>query len=84
MKIFTKIKDIKLFAPKEKVYGYADCILLFALQALGKSVGFVIANLLFWDHFVVAQDIKLENHQFTSGWRGKTGARNFCLGTFKS
>ncbi|GAB4166598.1 MAG: type IV secretory system conjugative DNA transfer family protein [Rickettsiaceae bacterium] len=47
--------------------------LLFAPTGSGKGVGFVIPNLLFWDHSVVVHDIKLENHQLTSGWRAKQG-----------
>ena len=47
--------------------------LLFAPTGSGKGVGFVIPNLLFWDHSVVVHDIKLENHQLTSGWRAKKG-----------
>ncbi|WPY00794.1 Type IV secretion system protein VirD4 [Candidatus Trichorickettsia mobilis] len=110
-KNFTKIKDLKFFAPKEKVYGDADWataddieraglrakqgvllgvdnigyfvadgfqhILLFAPTGAGKGVGFVIPNLLFWDHSVVVHDIKLENHQLTSGWRAKQGQEIF-------
>lgn len=51
--------------------------LLFAPTGSGKGVGFVIPNLLFWDHSVVVHDIKLENHQLTSGWRGKQGQQVF-------
>jgi type IV secretion system protein VirD4 len=47
--------------------------LLFAPTGSGKGVGFVIPNLLFWDHSVVVHDIKLENHALTSGWRAKHG-----------
>lgn len=47
--------------------------LLFAPTGSGKGVGFVIPNLLFWEHSVVVHDIKLENHQLTSGWREKQG-----------
>lgn len=47
--------------------------LLFAPTGSGKGVGFVIPNLLFWDHSVIVHDIKLENHQLTSGWRAKNG-----------
>lgn len=47
--------------------------LLFAPTGSGKGVGFVIPNLLFWEHSVVVHDIKLENHQLTSGWRSKAG-----------
>jgi len=47
--------------------------LLFAPTGSGKGVGFVIPNLLFWDHSVVVHDIKLENHQLASGWRAKQG-----------
>ena len=47
--------------------------LLFAPTGSGKGVGFVIPNLLFWDHSVVVHDIKLENHMLASGWRAKMG-----------
>jgi type IV secretion system protein VirD4 len=47
--------------------------LLFAPTGSGKGVGFVIPNLLFWDHSIVVHDIKLENHGLTSGWRAKQG-----------
>ncbi len=47
--------------------------LLFAPTGSGKGVGFVIPNLLFWQHSVVVHDIKLENFQLTSGWRAKQG-----------
>jgi type IV secretion system protein VirD4 len=47
--------------------------LLFAPTGSGKGVGFVIPNLLFWEHSVVVHDIKLENHQLTSGWRSQAG-----------
>jgi type IV secretion system protein VirD4 len=53
-------------------------ILLFAPTGSGKGVGFVIPNLLFWDHSVVVHDIKLENHQLTSGWRSKQGQEVYC------
>ncbi len=46
-------------------------ILLFAPTGSGKGVGFVIPNLLFWRDSVIVHDIKLENYQFTSGWRKK-------------
>lgn len=46
-------------------------ILLFAPTGSGKGVGFVIPNLLFWKDSVIVHDIKLENYQFTSGWRRK-------------
>jgi type IV secretion system protein VirD4 len=49
--------------------------LLFAPTGSGKGVGFVIPNLLFWDHSVVVHDIKLENHLLTSGWRAKSGQK---------
>jgi type IV secretion system protein VirD4 len=49
--------------------------LLFAPTGSGKGVGFVIPNLLFWNHSVVVHDIKLENHGLTSGWRAKQGQK---------
>jgi type IV secretion system protein VirD4 len=51
--------------------------LLFAPTGSGKGVGFVIPNLLFWDHSVVVHDIKLENHMLTSGWRSQKGQEVF-------
>ena len=51
--------------------------LLFAPTGSGKGVGFVIPNLLFWDHSVIVHDIKLENHHLTSGWRKKNGHEVF-------
>ncbi|RTK93104.1 MAG: type IV secretion system protein VirD4 [Rickettsiales bacterium] len=51
--------------------------LLFAPTGSGKGVGFVIPNLLFWEHSVVVHDIKLENHQLTSGWRAQQGQQVF-------
>jgi type IV secretion system protein VirD4 len=47
--------------------------ILFAPTGSGKGVGFVIPNLLFWEHSVVVHDIKLENHQLSSGWRSQQG-----------
>lgn len=46
-------------------------ILLFAPTGSGKGVGFVIPNLLFWRDSVIVHDIKLENYEYTSGWRKK-------------
>jgi type IV secretion system protein VirD4 len=51
--------------------------LLFAPTGSGKGVGFVIPNLLFWEHSIVVHDIKLENHGLTSGWREKRGQKVF-------
>lgn len=48
-------------------------VLLFAPTGSGKGVGFVIPNLLFWDQSVVCHDIKMENHQITSGYRKRIG-----------
>ena len=47
--------------------------LLFAPTGSGKGVGFVIPNLLFWNHSMIVHDIKLENYELTSGWRAKQG-----------
>lgn len=47
--------------------------LLFAPTGSGKGVGFVIPNLLFWNHSMIVHDIKLENYDLTSGWRAKQG-----------
>lgn len=46
-------------------------ILLFAPTGSGKGVGFVIPNLVFWEGSVVCHDIKMENHELTSGYREK-------------
>lgn len=51
--------------------------LLFAPTGSGKGVGFVIPNLLFWEHSVIVHDIKLENHELTSGWRKSQGQEVF-------
>lgn len=51
--------------------------LLFAPTGSGKGVGFVIPNLLFWEESVVVHDIKLENHDLTSGWRSSIGQKCF-------
>lgn len=51
--------------------------LLFAPTGSGKGVGFVIPNLLFWEHSIVVHDIKLENYLLTSGWRAKQGQEVF-------
>ena len=52
-------------------------VLLFAPTGSGKGVGFVIPNLLFWDQSVVCHDIKMENHQITSGYRKRIGQEVF-------
>ncbi|NDB82724.1 MAG: type IV secretion system protein VirD4 [Alphaproteobacteria bacterium] len=52
-------------------------ILLFAPTGSGKGVGFVIPNLLFWDHSMVIHDVKLENYDLTSGWRASQGQQVF-------
>ncbi|MDX1916589.1 MAG: type IV secretory system conjugative DNA transfer family protein [Rickettsiaceae bacterium] len=52
-------------------------ILLFAPTGAGKGVGFVIPNLLFWEHSIVVHDIKLENYDLTSGWRASQGQEVF-------
>lgn len=52
-------------------------ILLFAPTGSGKGVGFVIPNLLFWQESVVCHDIKMENHELTSGYRRKIGHEIF-------
>ncbi len=49
--------------------------LLFAPTGSGKGVGFVIPNLLFWQESCVVHDIKLENHDITSGWRASIGQK---------
>ncbi|MEK6745688.1 MAG: type IV secretory system conjugative DNA transfer family protein [Pseudomonadota bacterium] len=52
-------------------------VLLFAPTGSGKGVGFVIPNLLFWEQSVVCHDIKMENHQITSGYRKRIGQEVF-------
>lgn len=53
-------------------------VLLFAPTGSGKGVGFVIPNLLFWDHSCIVHDIKLENYELTSGYRKNTlGQKTF-------
>lgn len=47
--------------------------LLFAPTGSGKGVGFVIPNLLFWEESCLVHDMKLENHEKTSGWRTSIG-----------
>ncbi len=47
--------------------------LLFAPTGSGKGVGFVIPNLLFWEESCLVHDVKLENHEYTSGWRESIG-----------
>jgi len=46
-------------------------VLLFAPTGSGKGVGFVIPNLVFWEDSVICHDIKMENHELTSGYREK-------------
>lgn len=46
-------------------------VLVAAPTRSGKGVGIVIPNLLSWPGSVVVLDIKHENHQITSGFRGK-------------
>ncbi len=46
-------------------------IMCFAPTRSGKGVGLVIPTLLSWPHSAVIHDIKGENWQLTSGWRGK-------------
>jgi len=46
-------------------------VLLFAPTGSGKGVGFVIPNLVFWEGSVICHDIKMENHELTSGYREK-------------
>jgi type IV secretion system protein VirD4 len=79
-----EIRHAKLRAKKGVLLGrtgvsnYLICndfqhILLFAPTGSGKGVGFVIPNLLFWQESVVCHDIKIENHELTSGYRKKIG-----------
>ena len=46
-------------------------VLVAAPTRSGKGVGIVIPNLLSWPGSVVVLDIKHENHEITSGFRGK-------------
>lgn len=84
----AEIRKAKLRAKKGMVIGrtgknnYLICddfqhILLFAPTGSGKGVGFVIPNLLFWQESVVCHDIKMENHELTSGYRKKIGQEVF-------
>ncbi len=77
----AEIKKIKLRSKEGMVMGVDkkgylvapdyQHALLFAPTGSGKGVGFVIPNLLYWKESVICHDIKLENHQLTSGWRRK-------------
>lgn len=80
----TEIRRAKLRCKKGLLLGrtgvndYLICddfqhVLLFAPTGSGKGVGFVIPNLLFWTESVVCHDIKIENHELTSGYRKKLG-----------
>ena len=84
-----QIRKAKLRAKKGFLLGrtgannYLICddfqhVLLFAPTGSGKGVGFVIPNLLFWQESLVCHDIKLENHELTSGYRKKSGRRCIC------
>ncbi|MDE3038784.1 MAG: type IV secretory system conjugative DNA transfer family protein, partial [Pseudomonadota bacterium] len=84
----TEIRRAKLRSKKGLLLGrtgvnnYLICddfqhILLFAPTGSGKGVGFVIPNLLFWQESVVCHDIKMENHELTSGYRKKIGQEVF-------
>lgn len=79
-----EVRDAKLRAKKGLLLGrtgkdnylIADDfqhVLLFAPTGSGKGVGFVIPNLLYWTESVVCHDIKGENHELCSGYRGKIG-----------
>ncbi|MEZ5691927.1 MAG: type IV secretory system conjugative DNA transfer family protein [Rickettsiales bacterium] len=80
----TEIRTAKLRAKRGMLIGKTGAnnylivddfqhVLLFAPTGSGKGVGFVIPNLLFWDHSVVCHDIKMENHELTSGYRRRIG-----------
>lgn len=49
-------------------------VLCFAPTRSGKGVGLVIPTLLTWPYSTIVHDIKGENFQLTSGFRGKFGA----------
>ncbi len=72
IKVGLRSKKGMLLGHNKKGYlvadGFQHC-LLFAPTGSGKGVGFVIPNLLFWEHSMICHDIKLENYDFTSGWR---------------
>ncbi len=75
-----RAKHGMLLGVDKKGYYVADGFqhaLLFAPTGSGKGVGFVIPNLLFWEHSMVVHDIKLENYQLTSGWRATQGQKCF-------
>ncbi len=54
-------------------------ILLFAPTGSGKGIGFVVPNLLFWEHSIICHDIKLENYEITSGYRKNKMGQNVFL-----
>jgi len=65
-------KGILLGRTGKSTYLIADDfqhVLLFAPTGSGKGVGFVIPNMLFWEHSLVVHDIKMENHDLGSGYR---------------
>ena len=75
-----EIRGAKLRARKGLLLGrtgannYLICddfqhVLLFAPTGSGKGVGFVIPNLVFWEDSLICHDIKMENHELTSGYR---------------
>ena len=75
-KAHLRAKQGMLLGKDSKGYLIADGYqhaLLFAPTGSGKGVGFVIPNLLYWEHSLVVHDIKLENYELTSGWREKMG-----------
>jgi type IV secretion system protein VirD4 len=49
-------------------------VLCFAPTRSGKGVGLVIPTLLTWPYSTIVHDIKGENFQLTSGWRGRFGS----------
>jgi len=59
-----------MFNGKPLIYGGAGHVLTEAPTRAGKGVGIVIPNLLSWPHSAVALDVKQENFDITSGWRG--------------
>jgi type IV secretion system protein VirD4 len=71
-KIGLRVKEGVLLGKDKKGYliaaGYQH-ILLFAPTGSGKGVGFAIPNCLFWKESLICHDIKLENFDFTSGYR---------------
>jgi type IV secretion system protein VirD4 len=61
-----------------KAEGYQH-ILLLAPQGSGKGVAFVLLTLLTLEELCIVHDIKLENHELTSGYRESFGHKIFIF-----